>query len=146
MLSTMSGRGRLPAAQKPYTLIPKPPNSGLHDPKDRARRSHVARGHALLPRADTCCALVFQNIDRQIPELNPPYNVSLPEFTSHLNYGIKINKVPSKVRSYSSRIRFWWKRFANGMQHNVRKEIVRTQYCQKKTVDSRNRVHRRAHG
>jgi len=79
MLSTMSGRGRLPAAQKPYTLIPKPPNSGLHDPKDRARRSHVARGHALLPRADTCCALVFQNIDRQIPELNPPYNVSLPE-------------------------------------------------------------------
>ena len=35
--------------------------------------------HALLPRADTCCALVFQNIDRQIPELNPPYNVSLPE-------------------------------------------------------------------
>ena len=24
-------------------------------------------------------ALVFQNIDRQIPELNPPYNVSLPE-------------------------------------------------------------------
>ena len=75
----MSGRGRLPAAQKPYTLIPKPPNSGLHDPKDRARRSHVARGHALLPRADTCCALVFQNIDRQIPELNPPYNVSLPE-------------------------------------------------------------------
>ena len=79
MLSTMSGRGRLPAAQKPYTLTPKPPNSGLHDPKDRARRSHVARGHALLPRADTCCALVFQNIDRQIPELNPPYNVSLPE-------------------------------------------------------------------
>ena len=77
MLSSMSGRGRLPAAQKPYTLIPKPPNSGLHDPKDRARRSHVARGHALLPRADTCCALVFQNIDRQIPELNPPYNVSL---------------------------------------------------------------------
>jgi len=75
----MSGRGRLPAAQKPYTLTPKPPNSGLHDPKDRARRSHVARGHALLPRADTCCALVFQNIDRQIPELNPPYNVSLPE-------------------------------------------------------------------
>lgn len=55
-------------------------------------------------------------------------------------------KLPSKVRSYSSRIRFWWKRFANGMQHNVRKEIVRTQYCQKKTVDSRNRVHRRAHG
>jgi hypothetical protein len=79
MLSTMSWRGRLPAAQKPYTLTPKPPNSGLHDPKDRARRSHVARGHALLPRADTCCALVFQNIDRQIPELNPPYNVSLPE-------------------------------------------------------------------
>jgi len=77
MLSTMRGRGRLPAAQKPYTLTPKPPNSGLHDPKDRARRSHVARGHALLPRADTCCALVFQNIDRQIPELNPPYNVSL---------------------------------------------------------------------
>ena len=75
----MSWRGRLPAAQKPYTLTPKPPNSGLHDPKDRARRSHVARGHALLPRADTCCALVFQNIDRQIPELNPPYNVSLPE-------------------------------------------------------------------
>ena len=88
MLSTMSGRGRLPAAQKPYTLIPKPPNSGLHDPKDRARRSHVARGHALLPRADTCCALVFQNIDRQIPELNPPYNVSLPEFTSHHNLKI----------------------------------------------------------
>jgi hypothetical protein len=85
MLSTMRGRGRLPAAQKPYTLTLKPPNSGLHDPKDRARRSHVARGHALLPRADTCCALVFQNIDRQIPELNPPYNnVSLPEFTSHL--------------------------------------------------------------
>jgi hypothetical protein len=79
MLSTMIWRGRLPAAQKPYTLTPKPPNSGLHDPKDRARRSHVARGHALLPRADTCCALVFQNIDRQIPELNPPYNVSLPE-------------------------------------------------------------------
>ena len=75
----MSWRGRLPAAQKPYTLTPKPPNSGLHDPKDRARRSHVARGHALLPRADTCCALVFQNIDRQIPELNPPYNFSLPE-------------------------------------------------------------------
>ena len=85
MLSTMSGRGRLPAAQKPYTLTPKPPNSGLHDTKDRARRSHVARGHALLPRADTCCALVFQNIDRQIHELNPPYNVPLPEFTSHLN-------------------------------------------------------------
>ena len=38
MLSTMSGRGRLPAAQKPYTLTPKPPNSGLHDPKDRARQ------------------------------------------------------------------------------------------------------------
>ena len=81
----MRGRGRLPAAQKPYTLTPKPPNSGLHDPKDRARRSHVARGHALLPRADTCCALVFQNIDRQIPELNPPYNVSVPEFNSILN-------------------------------------------------------------
>ena len=113
MLSTMRGRGRLPAARKPYTLTPKPqtvagmplkierdartlragtrscraqkpytltlkpPNSGLHDPKDRARRSHVARGHALLPRADTCCALVFQNIDRQIPELNPPYKQEL---------------------------------------------------------------------
>ena len=86
MLSTVRGRGRLPAAQKTHTLTPKPPNSGFHDPNDRARRSHVARGHALLPRADTCCALVFQNIDRQIPELNPQYNVSLPEFTSHLKF------------------------------------------------------------
>ena len=43
MLSTMSWRGRLPAAQKPYTLTPKPPNSGLHDPKDRARRLLLAR-------------------------------------------------------------------------------------------------------
>ena len=60
----MRGRGRRHAARKPYTLSPKSPNSGWHAPKDRARRSHVARGHTLSPRADTCCALVFQNTRR----------------------------------------------------------------------------------
>jgi hypothetical protein len=48
-----------------YANPQKPPNKGVwYDPKDRARRSHVARGRALLPCADTRCALVFQNTHR----------------------------------------------------------------------------------
>ncbi len=62
VLSTRGGEG---AGAKTIYANPKTPNSGRRAPEDRARRSHVARGHVLLPRADTCCAQVFQNIHLQ---------------------------------------------------------------------------------
>lgn len=43
LLSTMRERERSPAAQKPYTLSPKPPSSVWHDAKDRMRRTRSCR-------------------------------------------------------------------------------------------------------
>ena len=91
MLSTMRGRGCLPAAQKPYTLTPKPPRRAWHDPKDRARLSHVARGHALVPPADTRCALVFQNIHRfQSAPIKSESAFKSPPIKNHFERGIPV--------------------------------------------------------